>query len=125
VITTSLPEDFPIGEQTVDRVTVTGYFYRMYTYEARDAGRFAPLLMAQKIEWIPPDQIGANDRSYLWLLLGFCAMFLVALTLMSFWSQQILKVRGHQNEDLPRDFSPPLEVPIDSKLPRNNATRPS
>ncbi len=61
VISTDFPEGFPIGEQVIDHVTVTGYFYRMYTYDARDTRRFAPLLIAHEIKWEPISE--ANQKS--------------------------------------------------------------
>lgn len=46
-----------IGEGTeivVDHVSVTGYFFKNYGFEAQDAFRFAPMLIAKKIEHRPP-----------------------------------------------------------------------
>ncbi|MCG6157546.1 hypothetical protein [Rubinisphaera margarita] len=88
VLSTELPEGFPVGEQAVDHVTVTGYIYRMYTYEARDTGRFAPVLMANRIDWTSP---AAAKPDYSWitiLLIGVgLAIFslFIALTLHQQW----------------------------------------
>lgn len=118
VITTQIPDGFPIGETTVDRVTVTGYFYRMYTYPARDAGRFAPLLIAQKIEWIPEDQVGANDRSWIYMIFSLTAMVLVAIALMNFWMLRIQQSRQSAKSQLPGQLEIPPEVETpDSRAP--------
>ncbi len=73
VVATGFPEGFPIGEKAIDHVTVTGYIYRMYTYNARDTRRFAPLLVAHEIRWTPPSE-SARNSSQIWgiiiLLLG-------------------------------------------------------
>ena len=76
VISTNFPEGFPIGEQAIDHVTVTGYIYRMYTYDARDTRRFAPLLIAHEIKWTPISdaaQKSSQLRGILILLLGILA----------------------------------------------------
>jgi len=77
VVSTNFPEGFPIGEQAIDHVTVTGYIYRMYTYDARDTRRFAPLLIAHEIKWTPISD-AAQKRSQLWgmliLLSGILAL---------------------------------------------------
>lgn len=117
VITTQIPDGFPIGETTVDRVTVTGYFYRMYTYPARDAGRFAPLLIAQKIEWIPEDQVGANDRSWIYMIFSLTAMVLVAIALMNFWMLRIQQSRQSAKSQLPGQ----LEIPPEVETPNSRA----
>ena len=41
-------------ELVVDHVSVTGYFFKNYGYEGQDTYRFAPMLIAQKIEHHPP-----------------------------------------------------------------------
>ena len=41
-------------ELIVDHVSVTGYFFKNYGYEGQDAFRFAPMLIAKKIEHRPP-----------------------------------------------------------------------
>ncbi|NOX53688.1 MAG: hypothetical protein GXP27_04485 [Planctomycetes bacterium] len=38
----------------LDGVTVTGYFFKMMVYRAQDAPRFAPLILARRLEWHPP-----------------------------------------------------------------------
>ena len=38
----------------VDFVSVTGYFFKQYGYKDRSGKpRFAPLILAQRLEWIP------------------------------------------------------------------------
>lgn len=64
-ICTSLPPDLlnkarEEGERLDETVSVTGYFFKMYGYEAQDTIqiknkiRFAPMLLARQIEWRPP-----------------------------------------------------------------------
>ncbi|MFT4557002.1 MAG: 3-keto-disaccharide hydrolase [Planctomycetales bacterium] len=55
IISTSRDDSLEEGTELVaDHVTVTGYFFKNYGYEGQDAFRFAPMLIAQKIEQRPP-----------------------------------------------------------------------
>ncbi len=89
VLSTSFPEGMPIGEQAIDHVTVTGYIYRMYTYEARDTGRFAPVLMANHIQWTPPQAKNSSDYSLLQIIFIFGLLLglslFIALVLQQRW----------------------------------------
>jgi len=56
IVCTSIPERLSSGPnqgELIENVTVTGYFFKLYGYTARDTHRIAPLLLAQKIEWQP------------------------------------------------------------------------
>ena len=102
VLTTSLPENFPTGEQVVDLVTVTGYLFRMYNYKARDQGRYAPLMMAHILEWVPPEQRQSRDSSWFWLLVSGGVLVLVASLLASYF---------HSRPQPRRHRKPPAELP--------------
>ena len=56
IICSELPPGIPTGpDQLVDFVSVTGYFFKRYGYEDRTGQtRFAPLILAQRLEWNPP-----------------------------------------------------------------------
>jgi hypothetical protein len=55
IISTSRDETLEEGTELVaDHVSVTGYFFKNYGYEGQDAFRFAPMLIAQRIEHHPP-----------------------------------------------------------------------
>ena len=56
VVCSEVPENIPTGTDIlVDLVSATGYFFKRYGYEDR-AGqpRFAPLILATRLEWSPP-----------------------------------------------------------------------
>ncbi len=55
IVTPSLPPDFPQSAEVVDRVTVTGCFFKPYVYRSDDHRRVAPLLLAGRISWNPTD----------------------------------------------------------------------
>ncbi|MBL4883009.1 MAG: hypothetical protein JKY95_00555 [Planctomycetaceae bacterium] len=88
IISTNFPKNFPVGEQVVDHVTVTGYAYRMYTYDARDSRRFAPLIMAHEIKWIPKSKFGEENRP----LQGLLILMLIILVLGGLLGGILLKL---------------------------------
>ena len=54
IICTDIPSGMPIGEETIDGVSVTGYFLKLRTYPSRDRKiRFAPLILAHSMDWRP------------------------------------------------------------------------
>lgn len=53
IITPSLPADFPVNADVIDRVSVTGCFFKRYVYSSQDAERIAPLILAGRISWQP------------------------------------------------------------------------
>ena len=55
VVCTELPPGIPTGSDIlVDFVSATGYFFKRYGYEDRSGQpRFAPLILAQRLEWAP------------------------------------------------------------------------
>ncbi|HLQ43598.1 MAG TPA: hypothetical protein VK137_02625, partial [Planctomycetaceae bacterium] len=56
VVCSELPQGIPTGSDIlVDSVSATGYFFKRYGYEDRTGQpRFAPLILAQRLEWTPP-----------------------------------------------------------------------
>jgi len=120
VLTTSLPPDFPTGEQTVDRVTVTGYLFRMYNYKARDQGRYAPLVMAQRLEWLPPEQLGARDYSWIWMIFAGCVLIFVASLLAVYLNARSHSARKrHPMGELPSEIYSAPEDRSEVKLPKH------
>lgn len=56
-VCSELPPGIPSGSDVVvDHVSVTGYFFKRYGYEdSAGRPRFAPLILAQRLEWIAPE----------------------------------------------------------------------
>lgn len=48
-----LKDGLPNGTDVIDHVTVTGYLFKMYVYNAQDTTRVAPLILAGQLEWSP------------------------------------------------------------------------
>ncbi len=56
VVCSEVPQGITTGSDIlVDFVSATGYFFKRYGYEDRTGEpRFAPLILAQRLEWSPP-----------------------------------------------------------------------
>jgi hypothetical protein len=67
VVSTSVPEGLPAGEKLLERAAVTGYFYKMWAYPARDTMRVAPMILARRVEWFPAQEAAAPPR---WLIVS-------------------------------------------------------
>ncbi len=58
IVTPNLPRDFPLDAGVIDRVKVTGCFFKRYVYGSQDSDRIAPLILAGKVDWEPTiDQV--------------------------------------------------------------------
>ncbi len=86
VIFTEKPAGLEIGGDLAEEVVVSGYFLKMYGYDAQDTTRIAPLFVAGPVEWIP-----ARVKqewvipSWFYALGAFAAFWLVAAV----WGRQI------------------------------------
>ena len=81
IVCTSLPEGMQDAfntskSQVLDHVGVTGYFFKMMGYRAEDAFRYAPLILAHRLEWRPID----NSKDTEWLS-KYGTAFAVAIAL--------------------------------------------
>lgn len=53
VVCTEVPDGMPRGDNINEQVSVTGYFFKMYGYPARDTTRVAPMILADRLVWYP------------------------------------------------------------------------
>lgn len=58
IITPNLPRDFPTKADVINRVSVTGCYFKRYVYGSQKDDRIAPLILAGSVQWSPTaDQI--------------------------------------------------------------------
>lgn len=57
VIFTEKPDGLAIGGDITEEVSVTGYFLKMYGYQAQDTARKAPLILARGVRWHPQQAV--------------------------------------------------------------------
>ena len=53
VIFTSKDDRLPVNGDIQEEVQFTGYYFKMYGYDAEDAKRKAPMIIAGEVEWTP------------------------------------------------------------------------
>lgn len=84
VVCTELPVNIPTGTDIlVDFVSVTGYFFKKYGYEDRSGQlRFAPLILAQRLEWTPRS---TRDESFSRRGLFALTLGIAAATAIGLW----------------------------------------
>lgn len=92
IISTSRDESLEEGSDlVVDHVSATGYFFKNFGYQGQDALRFAPLLIAQRIEHHPrteainPFNLGLSAKMQ--LLVAALATLLVGRFGLKLWKQ--------------------------------------
>ncbi len=56
IICRSVPPEMPRGGDVMEEVEVTGYFFKIYAYDAQDTARVAPLVIAQRLNWFPQEE---------------------------------------------------------------------
>jgi len=106
IICTEIPPGMPIGEELIDGVSVTGYFFKLQTYPSRDKKiRFAPLILAHSMSWNPPVE-GAAGWSLSPFVLSLGVVLCTIATLIYFW----LSARRHRRQ---RDVRYRESVPDD------------
>ncbi|MFH1300807.1 MAG: hypothetical protein ABIK07_07070 [Planctomycetota bacterium] len=66
----SLEAGLPQGTDVIDHVTVTGYLFKMYVYNAQDVTRVAPMILAQQLEWSPQTVDAKGSQLFSKLLAG-------------------------------------------------------
>lgn len=106
------PEGLRVGGDLAEEVRVTGYFMKMYGYEAQDVPRAAPLLIADAVEWRASSKAAISEPLGLeaYLLVGF-----LVLTLgYSFYHTNRLEMTRPMRPQPEIDFSqfPPREYSL-------------
>ncbi len=87
VICTEIPEGMPIGEELIDGVSLTGYFFKLRTYPSRDRKiRFAPMILARTMTWRSPPVAETGGAFSLRQLYGGIAAITVAVSVVLFLS---------------------------------------
>lgn len=108
-------------ELVVDHVSVTGYFFKNYGYEGQDTYRFAPILIAQKIEHHPraesinPFNLGLSAKMQ--LLVAALATLMVGRFGLKIWKASKadeLKRRETREIASAEDAEPTFDNIVDS-----------
>ncbi len=108
VVCSEVPRGMTTGSDIlVDFVSATGYFFKRYGYEDRTGEpRFAPLILAQRLEWTPPPKRAGILSSG--MMFGLTAgVGLLMLGLLWRMSRRTRVARPAVTENLPTFAVPP------------------
>ena len=107
VVCSEVPQGITSGSDIlVDFVSATGYFFKRYGYEDRTGEpRFAPLILAQRLEWSPPPKRSAVFSSG--MMFGLTAGGgLLMLAMLWRMSRRTRVVRRALSETMPTFVEP-------------------
>lgn len=79
VIFTRKPDGLPIGGDITEEVQFSGYFLKMYGYEAQDTTRKAPLFIAGEVQWFPHRPANATWPVPPWVYVATAMVVLLAV----------------------------------------------
>lgn len=99
IVFTSLPRGMPMGDHILERVAVTGYFFKLYGYDARDTTRLAPLILASRLEWFPGETETEQEISPI-MYAAVAGTVLIALVAILWF----IKRTAYKNRQFRRSF---------------------
>jgi hypothetical protein len=126
VVFSSKPEGLEVGGDLAEEVRVTGYFFKMYGYEAQDVTRKAPLLLAGEIEWRPG--VEPYKPQSLPLEVYFLITLVVLLLVFVMWQANRRDAASRVHPQVGTDFNqlPPMEISIGDPVERKpHVTEPN
>lgn len=92
VVCTEVPQalqnGLPEGTDVIDHVTVTGYLFKMYAYNAQDTTRVAPLILARQLEWSPPITDEKGSQAFLQLMAGAFIILIAGVAIVMWKTMQ-------------------------------------
>jgi len=105
IVATKKPPGLAEGSDLAEPVTVTGYFFKMYGYTARDTTRIAPLILAARFEWSPDrPKTGLSPSTVIAILTGLAVVVLA--TVWYFTREARMKPRSLFPDDAENPFEP-------------------
>lgn len=110
IYTLDLPREFPTGNELREEAQITGFFFKLWAYQAQDKIRTAPLIVARTFDWTKPAVAPARTWSTGRMLslvasAAVLAMILVAWALYSTWHRRKAGLAGRFTRPLPQDVT--------------------
>ena len=120
VIFTSKDDQLPVNGDIQDEVEFTGYYFKMYGYDAQDVTRKAPMILAGEVKWIPhPYKAVYKPWGIEWYALATLAFLLTGYLI---WQANRREMPPLPPLEIEPDFThlPPREHPAPNPmLPRS------
>ena len=117
----ALKNGLPAGPDVIDHVTVTGYLFKMYVYNAQDTSRVAPLILAKQLEWNPRTVDERGSRLFSQILAGTLVILIAGIAIAMWKTSQRdkrFRERRLQKTQDQVDFNQ-LEKPTEKTQPEN------
>ncbi|RLS81006.1 MAG: hypothetical protein DWI02_04540 [Planctomycetota bacterium] len=116
VIFTSKDDQLPVNGDIQEEVEFTGYYFKMYGYDAQDVTRKAPMLLAGEVKWIPhPYKSAYKPLGFMWYFLATLGFLLTGYLV---WQANRKELPRRPPLEIEPDFRhfPPMEHPAPSPL---------
>lgn len=113
VFALNLPDDFPRGDDLHAEATVTGLFFKNWSYSYDDGMGLAPVVLAKGVDWqrpaasMPTKRV--NLRGLVWMATG-AALF----ALVTVWLAIRKTLRPPRHTQLPDSISVPVDETADA-----------
>ncbi|MDD4267583.1 MAG: hypothetical protein PHO07_03510 [Pirellulales bacterium] len=110
-----VPDGFPLGLELAERVELVGFFFKRWSYAARDTVRLAPVVLAKGLAWTPAVKAPARTEPVsLPLLVAAAAGIAAAVVLASWWRTRRIRPAKTECRFLatiqPGQIAEPIEV---------------
>jgi hypothetical protein len=110
IVSSQLPDGFPLGGDIVESVSFTGYFLKLWAYRSGDGDRYAPLLLGRSIIWRPrPPATGTSLRTH-GAMVAIVVLLIAALVAVTWWSRRTAAMLREMYVR-PAPDAPPTSVP--------------
>lgn len=103
VVVAAGPDDVPLGGDLQVPMRVTGYFFKIYGYEAHDTTRVAPMILAGHLDVLPEPSPARPPWWFLALFAGIFGALILWLAVSYFGSRR--RVTRVAADDTPPDFT--------------------
>ena len=116
VIFTSKDDQLPVNGDIQEEVEFTGYYFKMYGYDAQDVTRKAPMILAGEVKWIPhPYKAVYKPWGIEWYALATLAFLLTGYLI---WQANRREMPPLPPLEIEPDFThlPPREHPAPNPL---------
>jgi hypothetical protein len=113
------PEGLPVGGDITEDVEITGYFVKMYGYDAQDTTRRAPLIVGNTVKWTPRPPFNPTPRIPIavYVVVGV----LTLLIAWAIWWNQYVQSMKRRAISRNYDVYPPGEsLPPDNVEPQDS-----
>lgn len=120
IVSRNVPDGIPRGGDLNEEVALTGYFFKIYAYDAQDTARVAPLIITGRLQWFPraPVKPLMNPLTGAFIAIGALLILIVLLWRITAGDRRARQARQEKMAKLagPIPFDIDLETPPQDSL---------